>query len=103
MKFVQIQPKEWFEKNAFEDEDGDYWETEKAYLKYKKELNKDLGESGSTARLHELSTYFCLDNTNLNDLDDWYGIVDVTNEPKENYEWGIKKRLPKSKYPEYYL
>ena len=97
MRLVLIQPKEWFEKNAYTDEDGDYWETEKAYLKYKKELYKD---SHDSEKLHKLSTYFCLEYTNL---DDWYGIVDVTNEKKKYYEWGIKKKLPKSKYPEYYL
>jgi len=97
MKFVLIQPKEWFEKNAYEDEDGDYWGSEKQYKAYKKELNKD---SHDSEKLHKLSTYFCLDNTLL---DDWYGIVDITNEQKQYYEWAVKKKLPKSKYPEYYL
>jgi len=40
---IKLKPKEWFEKNAYCDGDGDYWETEYVFSEWERTSSSDPG------------------------------------------------------------
>ena len=82
---VRYQPKDWFEKNAFKDSNGDYWPTEEFFHKYY-----------NAAMLFTAEDDFILSN-NINKIKLIHEIE------YDSEKWGIKEVLSKEDYLEYFI
>ena len=81
----------WFEKNAFMDQDGDFWKTEEGREDYLRNV-----DSGGHAR----------DLTKKDQIvftDDIGMVINEESMPMEDCQWGVKKVLTKETHPEYWL
>ena len=86
-KICLLYPLEWYKKNCYQDEDGDFWENKKRWKKWTKDREND-----------ENALY--IDDV---DVDDGFLDVDFGKKKRKRLSWGIKDVISKKTHPEYYL
>ena len=91
---IRVQPQEWFEKNCYKDDEGDWWENKETADIYFKNQGKTEHEQ------YEKFLYF---GDEVDRGDKFGKVVDVDVDEKISWEWAVQEYITKEKYPEYYL
>ena len=85
LRFFKLKPKKWFKENAFQDEQGDWFESESA-------------RNSWTSNPSDMIYIFSSD-INL----DWVYILDERDYDDYYIDWAVEYELTKDTYPEYFL